>query len=93
MSRTINGLLVKDALDMAISRRPTQNAVLVHSDQGSQYTANAYHEQLNAHGFISSMSRKGECHDNAVVESFFHSLKTELIYNKVYKSRAEAKHQ
>lgn len=91
MSKTINGQLVKDALAMAVEHRVVESPVLVHSDQGSQYTANAYHQTLLDYGMVCSMSRKGECHDNAVAESFFHSLKTELVYGEKYQTRAEAK--
>jgi len=91
MSKSINGQLVKDALAMAVEHRVIESPVLVHSDQGSQYTANAYHKTLLDYGMVCSMSRKGECHDNAVAESFFHSLKTELVYGEKYQTRAEAK--
>ena len=91
MSERINGQLVLDALDMAITHRGKPKEVLVHSDQGSQYTADAYREKLNDHSMVRSMSRKGECHDNAVAESFFHTLKDELVYNEDYVSRHEAK--
>jgi len=91
MGKSISGQLVRDALAMAVEHRSTDSPVLVHSDQGSQYTAHAYHEKLQDYGMICSMSRKGECHDNAVAESFFHSLKTELVYDEKYRTRAEAK--
>lgn len=91
MSERINGQLVLDALDMAIIHRGKPKKVMIHSDQGSQYTAEAYREKLNDHRMICSMSRKGECHDNAVAESFFHTLKDELVYNENYASRHEAK--
>lgn len=91
MSDRINGELVLDALDMAIEHRGTPGGVLVHSDQGSQYTAEAYREKLKRQNMVCSMSRKGECHDNAVAESFFHTLKEELVYNENYVTRHEAK--
>ena len=91
MSHRINGELVLNALDMAIKHRGSPKNVLVHSDQGSQYTAQAYREKLKAHKMTCSMSRKGECHDNAVVESFFHTLKDELVYEENYTNRQEAK--
>ena len=91
MSKRINGQLVLDALDMAINHRGTPEGVLVHSDQGSQYTAEEYREKLKTQNMVCSMSRKGECHDNAVAESFFHTLKEELVYNENYASRHEAK--
>ena len=91
MSYRINGELVLDALDMAIEHRGSPKNVLVHSDQGSQYTAEAYREKLKNHKMTCSMSRKGECHDNAVAESFFHTLKDELVYEENYATRQEAK--
>ena len=91
MGKSINGQLVRDALAMAVEHRSIDSQVLIHSDQGSQYTAHAYHDILRDYGMICSMSRKGECHDNAVAESFFHSLKTELVYDEKYLTRAEAK--
>jgi transposase InsO family protein len=91
MGKSINGQLVRDALAMAVEHRSIDSQVLVHSDQGSQYTAHAYHETLQNYGMVCSMSRKGECHDNAVAESFFHSLKSELVYDEKYLTRAEAK--
>ncbi len=91
MSERINGQLVLDALDMAIQHRGAPQGVLVHSDQGSQYTAQAYRNKLKLNSMICSMSRKGECHDNAVMESFFHTLKDELVYEKSYKTKDEAK--
>jgi putative transposase len=91
MSKRINGQLVHDALDMAINQRETNKGMLVHSDQGSQYTAQSYREKLREHEMICSMSRKGECHDNAVAESFFHTLKEELVYDADYKTHNEAR--
>ena len=91
MSDRINGQLVLDALDMAITQRRPDRKVLVHSDQGSQYTALKYRDKLKAHGMICSMSRKGECHDNAVAESFFHTLKEELVYDENFATKLEAR--
>lgn len=83
--------LVIDALDMAIkARRPSAN-LLAHSDRGSQYCSGLFQAKLKANGMICSMSRKGECWDNAVAESFFHSLKTEHVYLNKFKTREEAK--
>jgi transposase InsO family protein len=92
MSRRINGDLVLEALDMAITHRGSPKGVMVHSDQGSQYTAEAYRKKLNRNDMVCSMSRKGECHDNAVAESFFHTLKEELVHDKSYATRRQAKH-
>ncbi len=91
MSHRINGQLVLDALTMAIDQRGDPKRVLVHSDQGSQYTAFAYQQLLDDNKLIGSMSRKGNCHDNAVAESFFHTLKEELVTGADYKTREEAK--
>jgi len=66
-------------------------AGLDHSDRGSQYCSNDYQKMLKLFGFICSMSRKGNCWDNAVAESFFHSIKTELIYTERYATREIAK--
>lgn len=91
MSERINGQLVMDALNMAIEQRGTPRDVLVHSDQGSQYTAQAYREWLHRHNMVCSMSRKGDCFDNAVAESFFRTLKEELVKEHRFKTRQEAK--
>jgi len=83
--------LIKDALMMALWRRGEPRNVLVHSDQGSQYRAMDYQLLLNKYDLDCSMSRKGNCHDNAVMESFFHTLKTELTNHYRYKNAEEAK--
>jgi putative transposase len=83
--------LILEALKMALGRQVVQAGQLIsHSDRGSQYASESYRDELNSNGIIASMSRKGNCYDNAHVESFFHSLKTELIYRKNFKSREEA---
>ena len=86
-----NTELVQDALTMAIWRRGEIKEVIVHSDQGSTYASGAYQKQLSINNLRCSMSRKGECLDNAVAESFFGSLKNELVYHEDYKTRAEAR--
>jgi len=83
--------LVADALMMAIWRRGNLKEVVVHSDQGSTYASGDYRRLLLDHGLLSSMSRKGECHDNAVAESFFGTLKTELVDDEDYDTRQTAK--
>ena len=93
MSKNINEILVQSALNMAVERRSVRKGVLLHSDQGSQYKAKGYQHNLSELGFVCSMSRKGECHDNAVAESFFHTLKIELICEKVYQTRSEARQE
>jgi putative transposase len=72
--------LVHRALSMAICQRRPAAGLIVHTDRGSQYGAESYRQLLTQHGMQASMSRKGNCWDNAVAESFFHTLKTELIY-------------
>ena len=89
MSTRNNAELVQDALTMAIWRRGHVRDVIVHSDQGSTYASGNYQQQLRDHNLRCSMSRKGECLDNAVAESFFGSLKNERIYHEDYKTRAE----
>jgi putative transposase len=83
--------LVLDALLMAIWRRSPVKNVLVHSDQGSQYTSDDWNAFLKQHGLIASMSRRGNCHDNAVAESFFQLLKRERIKRRIYSTREEAR--
>jgi putative transposase len=90
MDYHIDTNLVLSALQMALSRR-TRSKVLLHSDRGSQFACRAYMHFLQEHGITPSMSRKGNCWDNAVVESFFASIKVELKPERVWKTRAEAR--
>ena len=83
--------LVLQALLMAVWRRKPKNTVLVHSDQGSQFTSMDWASFLKAHNLEHLMSRRGNCHDNAVVESFFNLLKRERIRRRTYRSRDEAR--
>jgi len=82
--------LVCDALRMAVWQRRPQDGLVVHSDRGSQYASKGYRRLLKAHGFVGSMSRKGDCWDNAVAESFFGSLKQERVHWRNYQTRLEA---
>jgi putative transposase len=82
--------LVCDALIMGIWQRQPKAGLIAHSDRGSQYASKAYRRLLNAHGFVGSMSRKGDCWDNAVAESFFGSLKQERVQWRNYQTRNEA---
>jgi transposase InsO family protein len=91
MQPTMSRQLVCDALLMALWRRGFPKGVLFHCDRGSQYCSGDYQTLLKQYGFIGSMSRKGNCWDNAVAESFFHTLKSELIYREKYLTRALAK--
>lgn len=90
MSKTLNTQLATDALTMAIRRRGISPAIL-HSDQGSTYATAEYRTLLSRHGIRQSMSRKGDCWDNAPMESFFHTLKTELVMHCDYKTRDQAR--
>ncbi|MEF5483864.1 IS3 family transposase [Escherichia coli] len=83
--------IVLNALLMAVWRRNPEKQVLVHSDQGSQYTSHEWQSFLKSHGPEGSMSRRGNCHDNAVAESFFQLLKRERIKKKIYGTREEAR--
>ena len=83
--------LVISALRQAINRYSPPRGVLLHSDRGVQYACKRYRNLLRSHGFVQSMSRKGNCWDNAPMESFFGTLKTELVYHEHYKTRAEAR--
>lgn len=91
MSTKNNAELVQDALTMAIWKRGKVNDIIVHSDQGSTYASKLYRQQLIANNLHCSMSRKGECWDNAVAESFFGSLKNEHVYHEDYRTRSQAR--
>lgn len=86
----ITAQLVCDALTMAIWQRQPKVGLIVHSDRGSQYASKAYRRLLKAHGLVGSMSRKDNCWDNAVAESFFGSLKQERVQWRNYQTRNEA---
>lgn len=90
MNSRMKAHLVCDALQMAIWQRRPQSGLIVHSDRGSQYASKEHRRLLQTHGFIGSMSRKGNCWDNAVVESFFGSLKQERVQWRNYQTRYEA---
>lgn len=90
-SNRIDRALVLSALHMAIGRRLPNAGLIHHSDRGSQYASADYRAALDAEGMVCSMSRKGNCWDNAVAESFFATLKTELVYLTKFKTREEAK--
>jgi len=99
-SRKIVGWAMRDhmrtelplaALTMAIQRQRPQSGLIHHSDRGSQYASGEYQQTLASAGITPSMSRKGNCWDNAPMESFFHTLKTELVYHRSYQTKEEAK--
>lgn len=83
--------LVLGALDMAIQTRRPEPGLIFHSDRGSTYASSAFRAELDRHGLVASMSRKGDCWDNAVAESFFASLKGEWLQERGYETIAEAK--
>jgi putative transposase len=90
MATRVTTELTTTALTMALQQCQITRGLLHHSDRGSQYTAVAYQRQLVVHGIQCSMSRPGNCWDNAVVESFFATLKTELIHRRRFQTRQEA---
>jgi putative transposase len=91
MSDRMKKQLVCDALLMALFKRKFPKAVIVHSDRGSQYCSEQYRNIIASNQLIGSMSRKGNCWDNAITESFFHTLKVELIHENCYKIREDAR--
>lgn len=91
MSHRLETRLVLDALQMAVERRPTIGAVLFHSDRGSQYAAAAMQRFHKRNFIVASMSRKANCWDNAVVESFFSTLKHEIVDDAVFETREQAR--
>ncbi|HBO4397763.1 IS3 family transposase [Achromobacter xylosoxidans] len=91
MGSRIDTSLVLDALLMALWRRQPKESVTVHSDQGCQFTGHEWQTFLRDHNLVSSMSRRGNCHDNAVAESFFQLLKRERIRRQVYATRNDAR--
>jgi len=91
MGTQCDATLVQNALHMALSQRQPQADLLHHSDRGSQYAAHAYQALLAQHRITTSMSRKGNCYDNAVMESFFHTLKCECVDLHLFRSHAHAR--
>jgi transposase InsO family protein len=91
MSDSLQRQVVIDALQMALTARRPAPGLLHHSDRGSQYASHDYQALLTRAHMVGSMSRKGNCYDNAAVESFFGTLKTELVYQRQYATRAEAR--
>jgi putative transposase len=91
MDATMTSRLVVDALEMALARRAGGPGLVAHSDRGSQYASDHYQRRLGEERITCSMSRRGNCWDNAPMESFFASLKKELVHDQDYATRAEAK--
>lgn len=90
MNKRMKASLVNNALSMAICGRKPEKGLISHTDRGSQYASKSHRALLNTHGIIQSMSRTGNCWDNAVAESFFHTLKVELTHHENFKTREEA---
>jgi transposase InsO family protein len=91
MSDRLTTALALDALSMALFARRPARGLVHHSDRGCQYASAEYQRALEQHGITCSMSRKGDCWDNAVAESFFATLKTELVHDAHWKTRDEAR--
>jgi len=93
MDDTMKVSLVNDALTMAIKQRTPAQGLIWHTDRGSQYASYSHKDLLLKHGIIQSMSRKGNCWDNAVAESFFKTLKSDLVYKTYFYTKKQAKHE
>jgi putative transposase len=91
MSRVLDASLVTTALRMALSQRRHSQNLILHSDRGAQFASAAYRQLLAQHGLTASMSRKGNCYDNAFIESFWSTLKYELVYHHRFSSFAQAR--
>ena len=93
MDDTMKVSLINDALNMAINYRKPPKGLLWHTDRGSQYASYSHKDLLQHHGIIQSMSRKGNCWDNAVAESFFKTLKSDLVYQTYFYTKVQAKRE
>jgi putative transposase len=91
MHQILDARLVTAALRMALCQRHPSKALIVHSDRGAQFASAAYRQVLSHHGLIASMSRKGNCYDNAFIESFWSSLKYEVVYPQRFATFAQAR--
>lgn len=91
MRQTLHTEIALEALNMAVERQRPAPGLIHHSDRGIQYAAEAYRSALARQGITPSMSRKGDCWDNAPMESFFHTLKTERVHHRVYATRDQAR--
>ncbi|MBA2431228.1 MAG: IS3 family transposase [Chthoniobacterales bacterium] len=91
MSPILDAPLTIAALRMALGQRPPRHALIVHSDRGRQFASAAYRQLLARHGLLASMSRKGNCYDNAFIESFWSSLKYEVVYHHRFATHAAAR--
>ena len=93
MQERMDRSLVLAALEMAVSQRHPQPGLLHHSDRGSQYASEDYRKALSRNGMVASMSRRGCCYDNAAIESFWNTLKSDLIHRRHYQTRDEARRE
>ena len=93
MDDTMKVSLVNDALNMALRHRNPKQGLIWHTDRGSQYASYSHKDLLKENNITRSMSRKGNCWDNAVAESFFKSLKNELVYQTVFYTKKQAKQE
>lgn len=91
LDKTLSSELVEIAFSNALLNRKIKRGIIFHSDQGIQYASESFRKMLRKNGFLQSMSRKGNCWDNAITETFFHTLKTELTNRIKYKTREEAR--
>ena len=91
MSKSLHRQVVIDAYKMAVGQRTVTEGLMHHSDRGSQYASKDYQDLLQDAGMVCSLSRKGNCWDNAPVAAFFSTLKTELVYHRRYQTREEAR--
>ena len=91
MSPILDAPLVSASLRMALAQRRPAQSLILHSDRGSQFASAAYRQLLAEHGLIASMSRPGNCYDNAFIESFWSTLKYELVYHHRFATRAQAR--
>jgi transposase InsO family protein len=91
MSQILDATLVIAALRMALGHRRPAKTLILHSDRGAQFASATYRQLLSRHGLTACMSRKGNCYDNAFIESFFSSLKYELVYHHRFANLAQAR--
>ena len=91
MNNRMTDQLVMDAFNQAWGHRKPLPGLIIHSDRGSQYCSRSFKELLNINRYLQSMSMTGNCYDNAITESFFSTLKTELIYHEKYNTRDDAR--
>lgn len=91
LNKSLKADLVERALKNALMNRKIEQGIIFHSDQGIQYSSESFRKILKENGFIQSMSRKGNCYDNSITETFFHTLKTELTNRTKYRTREEAR--